>query len=169
MLLNAYKLHTNTFARLVGVIQKSMFGINRTTFNQYLPRELYNVKEGDMVFVSEFEVNNVLFGPFYVVRNRVGIVGSNHGLWVEIDHEQSDQHELAYWVTSDRYNYCLLFEKLLAKNFSIVQPYHWNELNVHLPSWGKIEQAAAEKLVEFSLQTNHQVEAREFLRKHGVL
>lgn len=164
---NTYIFHTKTFERLVGVISKAMFGITKKTYKQIMPKEFFDIKVGDLVFVSELRVTkNALFGPFYVVKNRPGIKGQNYGTWIEIDYKESKYEELAYWVEIERKNYCILFDKLLAQQISIVWPQHWRALNVNLPSWGLVKDKDAQKLVDFSLQKEHQEKARDFLNRH---
>ena len=163
-----YKVHTDTFGRLVACIQKGMYGISSSAFTKKLPSEFNEVKPGDIVFISEREVsNNALFGPFYVVKERPGIAyKSRKGTWVEIDTKKTPPEEIAYWVELEKRNWCLLFDKILSERISIVWPYNWNTLNVNLPSWGLIKEEDAGKLVDFSLK--NEIEAREFFKRHNV-
>lgn len=162
-----FKVHTDTLGRLIACIQKSMYGISRTAFAKELPIEFRSAAEGDIVFISEKEVSgNALFGPFYIVGNRKGIVpAKKHGVWVEIDTKQSEPKELAYWVEFEGRNYCLLFDRVLIDKISIVWPYDWARLGLKMPAWGLINDQNAQKLIDFAL--NNEQEAITFFKKHN--
>jgi hypothetical protein len=163
-----FKVHTDTFGRLVACIQRAMYGVSNTAFTREMPRELLEARAGDIVFISEREVSkNALFGPFYIVDDRPSIVcKSRKAAWVNIDTNKTPSGEIAYWVDLERRNWCLLFDKTLSDRISIVWPYDWSRLRVDLPSWGLVKGDDAAKLIQFALA--NEVEAREFLRRHDV-
>jgi hypothetical protein len=134
-----------------------------------MPHELKNISPGDIVFISEREVHrNVLFGPFHVTEpNRDGVVIRNRvGMWADIDRVRTPQENLATWAIVEGYTWCLFFDRTLVDQISIVWPNQWQLLNVELPAWGHVSGEDAEKLIEFA--ANNQVEAREFMMRHGI-
>lgn len=163
-----FKVHTDTFGRLVACIQRAMYGVSNTAFRKEMPQEFLEARAGDIVFISEREVSqNALFGPFYIVDARPPIVcKSRKGSWVNIDTNKTSSEEIAYWVDLEQRNWCLLFDKTLSDRISIVWPSNWSKLNVDLPSWGLVKGDNAVKLIQFALE--NEVEAREFLRQHDV-
>ncbi|GBE05918.1 hypothetical protein BMS3Abin10_01559 [bacterium BMS3Abin10] len=165
---NIFKVHTDTFGRLAACIKHAMYGVSLTAMTQQMPRDLANIKTGDIVFISEREIsNNALFGPFYVVDNRPTVVVKRRkGSWIEIDTEKTSHENIAYWVEFEKRSWCMLFDDTLSNRISIVWPYNWSRLNLQLPSWGAVSSNDAIKLIDFAIE--NEVEAREFLRSHDV-
>ena len=163
-----FKVHTDTFGRLVDCIRKAMYGVSNKAFTQEMPKELLEARNGDLVFISEKEVSkNALFGPFYIVGERPPIVYKNRkNAWVNIDTNKTPSKEIAYWVDFEKRYWCLLFDKTLADRISIVWPYNWASLNLNLPPWGVVGTKAASELVKFA--SENEVEAKEFLKRHDV-
>jgi hypothetical protein len=151
---NIFKVHTDTFGRLAACIKHGMYGISSSAVRNELPPELVSIREGDVVFISEKEIsNNALFGPFYVVANRPSIaINQRKGLWVEINAHKTAPEEIAYWVLFEGRKWCLLFDKTLSDRISIVWPYHWSQLKVNLPPWGKVSGVDASKLMDFAIR-----------------
>jgi hypothetical protein len=166
--MRVFKVHTDTIGRLCACIQKSMYGVSKRAFTAELPKELRNTAAGDVVFISEREATrNALFGPFFVVDDRRGVVAKKKvGCWMEVDVQKSSQSELAYWVEFEKRCWCLLFDNTLIDRISIVWPYNWRSLKVELPPWGLIAEPAASKLIDFA--ATNLGEVREFLSKHCV-
>lgn len=163
-----YKVHTDTFGRLVACIQHAMYGISNQAFTKQMPKEFHQAQVGDLVFISEKEVSrNALFGPFYIINERAPIaISGRSGAWVNVNARKTPQREIAYWVEMEKRTWCLLFDKTLSDLISIVWPNDWSKLKVSLPSWGLVTGDDAGKLVEFAVK--NQVIAREFLKRHNV-
>lgn len=126
-----FKVHTNNIGRLCECIYKAMYGVSKSAITKEMPKELLSIREGDIVFISEKEIsNNALFGPFYVVSKRPGIIPkSSKGLWTEIDTEKSLKLEVPYWAEIEKMNWCISFDKTLIDKISVVWPKDWRSLN----------------------------------------
>jgi hypothetical protein len=163
-----FKVHTDNRGRLIACIEHAMYGVSKTAIREQMPIELLNIREGDIVFISAREIlNNVLVGPFYVVKKRPPIViNSRKGLWGEVDLNNTPHNCIAYWVIIENRKWCLLFDKTLSDKISIVWPYNWSTLKLDLPSWGEITGIDADKLLEFAI--NNELEAKELFRRHGI-
>ncbi len=135
-----YKVHTETFGRLSACIKHAMYGVSLTAMRQQMPAELFEIKAGDIVYISEREVSkNALFGPFYVVNDRPPIVVNNRtGSWVEVDTKKTPLKDIAYWVELENRKWCILFDKTLSNRISILWSYDLSKLKVNLPSWGAV-------------------------------
>ena len=77
-----------------------MYGVSLTAIREQMPNALAKIEVGDIVFISEKEISNALFGPFYVVNDRPPIVikklkGSTR---IEIDVKKTLPKDIAYWV-----------------------------------------------------------------------
>jgi hypothetical protein len=146
-----------------------MYGVSLTAMRKQMPIELAQIKAGDIVFISEKEISkNALFGPFYVVNNRKSVVvKKKNGLWAEIDTKKTLRTEIAYWVEFENRTWCLLFDKTLSDQISIVWPYNWSKLSLSLPPWGAVSGEDATKLLDFAIE--NEIEAKEFLKRHNVL
>jgi hypothetical protein len=143
-----------------------MYGVSKDGFIE-MPRELRNISEGDIVFISERIKYNVLMGPFYVVRKHNNIVQKKtYGYWVEIDKRRNQTDDVAYWAIYNGFVYCIFFDKLLKKEISIVWPYMWRKLGVQLPSWGLVKNDDARKLLHFA--ANNYEDPEKFFQKHNI-
>lgn len=167
---NFFKVHTDTLGRLEACIKKSMYGISQKAFTDELPSSLRNIKEGDIIYISEKEVsNNALFGPFYVIDSSKRpeiIFKGKFGSWIEIDVKRTPRDQRAYWVEFDSFTHCILFDKTLSAELSIVWPKDWYNLGLELPSWGEIPRSEAEKLMKFANKNTE--EARDFFKRHNL-
>ncbi len=116
-----FKVHTDNLGRLCACIDKAMYGVSRSALNG-MPAELLRIEPGDMVFISERDVSkNALFGPFYVVDQRPGIIAKEKkGCWLNVDVQRSIASELAYWVEVESFAWCVLFDKTLIDRISVV-------------------------------------------------
>ena len=163
-----FKVHTENAYRLFECLKFAMYGVSNRAINNEMPSELLSISEGDIVFISEKELsNNALFGPFYVTKERDGIVHKKQkGCWIFINPECSI--ELADWVKSEKRYWCLLFDKTLIKRISIVWPNNWRNLNLSLPSWGLVTGPDSLKLIDFAVQNRHEQKTREFLGRHVI-
>jgi hypothetical protein len=165
---STFKVHTDNFGRLSACIKHGMYGVSSSAMRQEMPLELANIREGDVVFISEKEVSdNALFGPFYVVNSHPSVfIRQRKGSWVEIDTHRTLAQDIAYWVEFENRKWCLLFDKTLSDKISIVWPYNWPQLKLDLPSWGAVSGDDAAKLMGFAIM--NEVEAKEFLKRHDA-
>jgi hypothetical protein len=163
-----FKVHTDTFGRLLACLKHAMYGVTLTAIREQMPIELAKIQAGDIVFISEKEISkNALFGPCYVVNNRPPIVIKNRkGSWVEIDVKKTPPKDIAYWVEFENRPWCILFDKTLSDKISIVWPYNWSKLDLNLPPWGVISGSDAGKLIDYAIA--NEIEAKEFLQHHKV-
>jgi len=163
-----YKVHTDNLGRLSACVQYAMYGISNEAFHSKLPDSMKHIQIGDIVFISEKEISgNALFGPFYVVNTKEGVVSNSKvGCWNNIDLKQSDYSKLAYWVELEKWTWCLLFDITLLNQISVVWPRNWRELHLNLPPWGQIPASEAKKLLDFSIE--NQINAKEFFRIHDI-